>query len=118
MRKLVSLATAATAVLALAPAAAAATPRLFATVGPSDTISLKTASGVLVRTLRAGTYIIVVRDRATDHNFHLAGYRVNRQTSISRTGTVTWTVRFFAGRTYRYWCDPHSLDMRGTFRVR
>ncbi len=113
-----ALATLAAAALSLAPAAAAAPPKLIATVGPNDTISLKTASGAAVRSLKAGVYTIVVRDRADDHNFRLVGPGVSKQTSIAGTGTATWRVRFVAGKTYRFWCAPHAADMRGTFRTR
>ena len=106
------------AVAAFAPASgAAATPKLIATVGPNDTISLKTAAGAAVRSLKAGTYTIVVRDRATDHNFSLAGRGVSKSTGVGSVGTTTWRVRFSAG-TYRFWCGPHADDMRGSFRVR
>jgi plastocyanin len=93
------------------------TRRLIATVGPGFTISLRTAAGARVRTLRRGTYTIVVRDRSRMHNFHLIGPRVNRRTSVGARGTFTWRVTLRAGR-YRFVCDPHAAAMRGSFRVR
>jgi plastocyanin len=106
------------AALASSQAAPAATPRLVATVGPGATISLRTAAGAPVRTLRAGVYTIVVRDRADEHNFRLRGPRVNRATGVAATGTTTWrSVRLVRG-TYTFLCEPHSDDMRGAFRVR
>ena len=107
---------AAAAALAAAPAQAA-TPKLIATVGPNDTISLKTAAGAAVRALKPGTYTIVVRDRADDHNFILRGAGVSKSTGVGATGTTTWRVRLVAG-TYRFWCGPHSDEMKGSFRVR
>jgi plastocyanin len=100
-----------------APQAQAAPKTLYATVGPAHTISLKTASGARVRALAAGSYRIVVRDRADDHNFRLAGRGVAKSTGIAFVGTKTWTVRFTRG-TYRFLCDPHSGEMLGSFRVR
>src|SRR4051794_13688828 len=50
-----------------------AVPRLLATVGPNATISLTSAAGKTLASLKAGTYSIVVRDRSKAHNFHLVG---------------------------------------------
>jgi plastocyanin len=90
---------------------------LTATVGPSATISLRTASGRRVTSLRRGRYRIVVRDRSRMHNFHLRGPGVNRRTAVRFRGTVTWTLTLRRG-TYRYVCDPHASRMKGSFRVR
>lgn len=89
---------------------------LTATVGPSATISLRTASGRRVTSLRRGRYRIVVRDRSRMHNFHLRGPGVNRFTTVRFRGTVTWTLSLRRG-TYRYVCDPHARFMKGSFRV-
>ena len=98
--------------------AAAATPKLVASVGPGHTISLRTASGALVRSVKAGTYTIVVRDKATDHDFRLVGPGLNKATGVDWVGTQTWRVRFLRGKTYRFVCDPHADEMRGAFRAR
>jgi plastocyanin len=92
-------------------------PTLTATVGPGATISLRTRRGARVTRLKAGRYRIVVRDRSTMHNFHLSGRGVNKRTTVRFRGTVTWTVIFRKGRTYRFVCDPHSRRMRGSFRA-
>jgi plastocyanin len=84
---------------------------------PGFTISLRTAAGARVTTLRRGTYTIVVRDRSRAHNFHLLGPRMNRRTTVAARGTFTWRVTLRAGR-YRFVCDPHATAMRGSFRVR
>ncbi len=112
-----ALATAVLAALAVVAPASAATPRLIATVGPGFTITLKTAAGKRVTTLKPGRYTFVVRDRSEDHNFHLRG-RVNRSLSgVDFVGTRRVTVTLRAGR-YTYVCDPHADSMRGSFRVR
>jgi plastocyanin len=90
---------------------------LVATVGPGMTISLRTARGARVRRLRAGRYRIIVRDRSRSHNFHLFGRGVNRRTRVGFRGTTRWTVTFQKGRRYRFVCDPHAGDMRGSFRA-
>ena len=89
--------------------------RLVATVGPGNTITL-TRNGARVRTLTAGAFVIVVRDRSKRHNFHLTGPGLNRRTAVARTGTVTWKVTLAAG-TFRYVSDPQARRVRGSFSV-
>jgi plastocyanin len=94
----------------------AATPKLSGEVGPGFTIQVK-AAGRSVKTLKAGTYRILVEDKASIHDFHLSGPGVNKTTGIPFTGKQTWTVKLKPG-TYTYQCDPHaSVGMKGTFRV-
>ena len=104
--------------LALALPGTAATPKLVATVGPGDSITLRTAAGAPVRALRAGIYTVVVRDRSDEHNFHIVGPGVSKATGVGSTGTVTWKVKLLRGKGYRFQCDPHADDMRGSFRAR
>lgn len=96
-------------------AGSAGAPELHAYVGDPAKIVL-TEAGKPVRTLRAGTYTIVVRDASSDHDFHLKGPGVDERTSVSGKGMYTWKVRLSAG-TYTFVCDPHSLFMRGSFKV-
>jgi plastocyanin len=110
------LATAALVGAALAPAAAhAANPTLTGTVGPGFTITLK-GPNATVKTLKAGTYKIVIHDLADIHDFHLMGPGVDKKTSVSGKGTTTWTVKLKKG-TYKYQCDPHASMMKGSFKV-
>jgi plastocyanin len=115
------VATAALAVASLGLAApslasAAATP-LAGTVGPGFTITL-TKAGKKVTSLKAGSYMITVSDKATIHNFHLIGPGVNKQiTTVPAVGKKSVTVTLKKG-TYTYQCDPHaSGGMKGTFKV-
>lgn len=96
--------------------ALAAVPQLFGTVGPGFSIRLDDAAGNLVTQVDPGTYEIVVRDLAEEHNFHLSGPGVEEQTSVEGTGTVTWTVSLRAG-TYTILCDPHATSMRRRLTV-
>jgi plastocyanin len=98
-----------------AAVAGAATPKLAASVSDPLNISL-TQAGKKVTKLKAGTYTIVVQDKAADHNFHLIGPGVNKTTSVSAKGTTTWTVKLKKG-TYKYVCDPHASFMKGSFTV-
>jgi plastocyanin len=100
-----------------APTPPAKPGRLNGSVGPGFTISLKTLAGRVVRTVKAGLYTIVVRDRSSIHNFHLTGRGMNRKTGVSFVGTATWQVRFAKGQTYRFVCDPHRQTMKGSFRA-
>jgi hypothetical protein len=105
--------------VALPASRAATTPRLVATVGPKETISLVDARGRPVKKLRRGTYRFVVRDRSTRENFHLFGPSIRGflgVTSFRFRGTVTWKIRLAPG-TYQYRSDAHPRKMRGTFRV-
>lgn len=93
-----------------------ATVTLTGVVGPGFNISLRNADGSTVRHLDPGSYDIAVTDNAIEHNFHLSGPGVDQATVVETTGPVTWTVTFTDG-TYRYVCDPHAAQMRGTFTV-
>ena len=98
------------AALALAAPASPASPPIIATDGPGYTISISP------KTVKAGTYKIIVHDRARTHNVHLIGRGVNKATDLNWVGTVTWTVKLRKG-VYRYICDPHASLMHGTLRV-
>ncbi len=101
-------------VLALAGTAQAApaAKTLRGTVGPGFTIT------VAKKSVKAGRYTIVIRDRSSIHNWHIKGPGVNKKTSVARTGTFTFkNVRLRKG-TYTIVCDPHRSTMRTTLRVR
>ena len=100
---------------ALAASSSAAPARLTATVGPGYTISLKKGSST-VRTLKRGTYLVTVRDRSSQHDFHLLGPSGRMLSSVGWTGTKTLKLVLKPGR-YTYVCDPHADEMRGGFRV-
>lgn len=94
----------------------AATPvKLVATVGPGFSLSL-TRGGQRFSRLKAGDYVITVRDRANNHNFRLVGPGVNRASGIRQITTQTWRLRLRPG-DYRFLCDPHASTMRGAFAV-
>jgi plastocyanin len=114
--RILAVACVAVTALALASTAAPSTPKLNGTVGPGFTITLK-KGGKKVKTLRHGTYKIVVNDRSSIHDFHLKGPGVNKKiTSTSFAGTKSVTVKLKKGK-YTYVCDPHASSMHGSFRV-
>jgi plastocyanin len=98
--------------LAVAATATAAVTvnRLTATDGPGFTITMSKKS------VKAGTYVITVRDRSSIHNFHLTGPGVNKKTSVAAVKTSTWTVKLKKG-TYKFVCDPHKTIMFGSLKV-
>jgi hypothetical protein len=98
--------------------AGAAPSKLKGTVGPSETISLKTAAGKKVSIVSRGTYTITVSDRSEEHNFYLSGPGLKKQiTGIDFVGTKTVTVKLRTGK-YAFVCTPHADDMNGGFSVR
>ena len=97
--------------VAFAIPASAATPTYNGTVGPGFTIKMAT------KPTKAGKVKLVVADKASIHNFHLTGPGVNVKTSVSATGTKTFTVTLKKG-TYKFFCDPHASTMKGSFTVK
>jgi hypothetical protein len=93
-----------------------ATPKLLATVGPKNTISLKSASGATLKTVKAGVYSITVRDRSKLHNFHLVGKGVNRKSGLAGMGTLTWKVTLLAG-PLRFFSDKSPKTVKGSVKV-
>jgi hypothetical protein len=101
-----------------AGAARADNPVLTGDVGQGDgfTITLKDASGAIVKHLDPGTYTLVLHDHSTLHNFDFSGPGVAVTTDIEAVGDKTFTVTLTDG-TYFYVCDPHSSQMKGSFTV-
>ncbi|MGH3070967.1 MAG: cupredoxin domain-containing protein [Gaiellaceae bacterium] len=93
-------------------------PKLLATVGPKATISLRSATGAVLRNgVKARTYAIVVRDRSKVHNFHLVGKGVNRRSTLAGATTTTWKVKLSAG-VLRFYSDKAPKTVKGSIRVR
>ncbi len=93
------------------------TPKLLATVGPKNTISLKSASGAALKTVKAGVYSITVRDRSKLHNFHLVGKGVNRRSALVGMGTFTWKLKLSAG-ALRFFSDKSPKTIKGSVVVK
>lgn len=118
MSRIAALLAVATAALVTAASAlpAASVTKLTGTVGPGFTITLKKGSAK-VKTLPAGKYAMVVKDKSAIHNFHLIGPGVNKKSAVAKVGTSTWNVTLKKGK-YTYVCDPHKSSMRGSFTVK
>jgi hypothetical protein len=78
---------------------------LRASVGPSGAAKLSS------RSVRAGSYKLVVRDGSSRHNFRVKGRGVDRATTVKFTGSVTWRVRLAKG-VYRFGSDPKRTPGR------
>ena len=92
-------------------------PKLLATVGPRNTISLRSGTGaVLHHGVKAGTYSIVVRDRSKVHNFHLVGKGVSKRSTLAGVGTTTWKLKLAKG-TLRFYSDKAPKTVKGSVRV-
>jgi plastocyanin len=111
MKRTAIAALTALAALAIALPAGAATPTFNGTVGPGFTIKLTK------KPTKAGKIKLVVADKASIHNFHLTGPGVNVKTSVGATGTKTFNVTLKKG-TYKFVCDPHASQMKGSFTVK
>jgi hypothetical protein len=96
----------------------ATTPVLTGTDGPGFTISLK-LNGRPVTTLKAGTYRLVIHDKASAHGFSLDGpHGFARDLSpVPFIGTKTATLKLKAG-SYKFYCPAHEATMFGHFKLR
>ncbi len=89
-------------------------PELVGTVGPAFNIDLRTQTGTRITELDPGAYELVVNDQGEEHNFHLSGPGVDVFTPVEGTGTFRFPITLTDGR-YRFICDIHPTQMRGTF---
>jgi len=115
-----ALVAAAVAVLGAGVASSATKPiPLKGSVGPDFVISLKTAKGKPVKTLKAGKYALTVTDKSSIHMFHLIGPGLNKiVTGLAFQGKKTVVVKLKAGKKYIYQCDPHTSVMKSSFTVK
>lgn len=92
--------------------------KLVLTSGPAQRITLKTAAGTTVRTMKRGTYSLTVRDRSRAHDVHVIAPGFNRNTTVAFVGTQRWKMKLSRVGTLRFLCDPHaSVGMRGSAKI-
>ena len=105
---------------ATAMAASQAThPKLLGVVGKNDAFKISlTSKGKAVKTLKAGTYTITIRDDSTIHNYELDGPKGKSWTftSVGFQGTKTITLKLAKGK-YKAYCAPHESFMFQRFTV-
>jgi hypothetical protein len=89
-------------------------------VGKNDAykIILLNSSGKLVKTLKAGTYNVVIRDDSTFHNYELDGPHGKSWTftSVPFKGAKTVKLKLVAGK-YKAYCSAHESTMFQHFTV-
>ncbi len=93
------------------------TPTLVGTDGPGYTINLK-LNNKAVKTLKAGTYKVVIHDKASVHGWSLDGPHgfAKDISPIPFVGTKTVTLKLKAGK-YKFYCPNHESIMFGHFTV-
>ncbi|HZR96481.1 MAG TPA: hypothetical protein VFA56_12355 [Gaiellaceae bacterium] len=101
------------------PAGAAAHPKLIGVVGKNNayTISLS-FNGKVAKTLKAGTYTVVVHDDSKIHNYELDGPNGKSWTftQVPFVGTKTVTLKLVPGK-YKAYCSAHESVMFQHFTV-
>ena len=72
-----------------------------------------------MKTLKAGTYTLVIHDDSSIHNYELDGPHGKSWTftSVPYKGTKTMTIKFVAG-AYKAYCSPHESTMFQHFTVK
>jgi hypothetical protein len=94
------------------------TPMLVGDDGPGYTIHLK-SNGKAVKTLKAGTFKVVIHDRSSIHGWSLDGPHgfAKDIAPVAGTGTKTVTLKLKAGK-YKFYCPAHESIMFGRFTVK
>ena len=119
MIRLTTLAAVVTALLLVGSAGAVTHPKLIGVVGKNNAykITLKFNSKI-VKTLKAGTYTVVIHDDSRFHNYELDGPHGKSWTftKVGFVGTKTFTIKFVPGK-YKAYCAPHESTMFQHFTV-
>jgi plastocyanin len=95
-------------------------PKLIGTVGKNNAYKINIMSnGKVAKTLKAGTYTLVIHDDSSIHNYELDGPHGKSWTftSVSFVGTKTITLKLTPGN-YKAYCAPHEPFMFQHFTVR
>jgi len=112
---------AAVAVVAFTGSAGAAShPRLTGVVGKNNAYKISLSfNGKIAKTLKAGTYTVVVHDDAKIHNYELDGPHGKSWTftTVPFVGTKTVTLKLAPGK-YKAYCSPHESVMFQHFTVK
>ena len=120
MIRLTALAAAVAALLLISSAGAVAHPKLIGVTGKNDLykITLK-HNNKTVKTLKAGTYTVVIHDDSHLHNYELDGPHGKswKFTTVKFRGTKTFTIKFVPGK-YKAYCAPHEPVMFHRFTVK
>jgi hypothetical protein len=117
---IVAACAAAAALLAFAPHARGAMhPELIGVVGKNNAFKISLSfNGKVAKTLKAGTYTVVIHDDSKMHNYELDGPNGKSWTftAVPFVGTKTFTLKLVAGK-YKAYCAPHESIMFQHFTV-
>ena len=105
---------------ASALASSQAKPKLIGVVGKNDAFKITlTSKGKAVKTLKAGTYTVVIQDDSTIHDYELTSPNGKSRalTSVGFQGTKTFTLKLTKGK-YKAFCLPHESFMFQNFTVK
>ena len=95
--------------------------KLVGTVGKNNAykISLDTPNGKVAKTLKAGTYTLVIHDDSNLHNYELDGPHGKSWsfTHVPFVGTKTFTLKLGPGK-YKAYCEAHESVMFQHFTVK
>jgi plastocyanin len=119
MAVLVAAAAAVLALAAVSLASGASHPMLTGVVGKNDAYKISlTFNGKVAKSLKAGTYTVVIHDDSKMHNYELDGPHGKSWTftSVPFVGTKTFTLKLVAGK-YKAYCSPHESIMFQHFSV-
>jgi plastocyanin len=106
--------------LLAAPAGAASHPKLVGVVGKNNAFKITLSfNGKVAKTLKAGTYTVVIHDDSKMHNYELDGPHGKSWTftKVPFVGTKTFTLKLSPGK-YKAYCAPHESMMFQHFTVK
>ncbi len=110
----------AVALVAASVAGAGSHPTLVGVVGKGDAYKITlTQNGKLVKTLKTGTYKVVIHDDSSLHSYSLDGPHGKSWdfTTVPQMTTKTQTIKFTAGK-YKAYCAAHESQMFQHFTVK
>lgn len=76
--------------------------KLYGSVNAAGKAFLGTSPGTRAKTLKAGAYVLSVKDASKRFGFKVSGPGVSRATSGPFTGSATWKVTLKKGAAYSY----------------
>jgi plastocyanin len=100
-------------------ASAMSHPKLVGVVGKNNAFKITLSfNGKVVKSLKAGTYTVVIHDDSNLHNYELDGPHGKSWTftKVPFVGTKTITLKLVAGK-YKAYCAPHEATMFQHFTV-
>ena len=121
MRRLLLPAILAVSVALAVPALAGAMshPKLIGVVGKNNAYKITlTSNGKVVKTLKAGTYTVVIHDDSSLHSYSLDGPNGKSWdfTTVPQVKTKTVTLKLTPGK-YKAYCQAHEAEMFQHFTV-